>query len=75
MKINLSGLAAEILRTESIEYTDTKDVNTLLKVLQAKSMTLGSAKLFVTINEELAEGQQTFKESDEVFVFNPFAGG
>ena len=75
MKINLSGLTAEILQTESIEYTDTKDVNTLLKVLQAKSRILSSAKLYVTINEELAEERQTFKESEEVFVFNPFPGG
>ena len=75
MKISLSGLAAEILQTESVEYTDTKDVKTLLKVLQAKSKILGSAKLYVTINEDLADKKQTFKESDEVFVFNPFAGG
>lgn len=75
MKINLSGLAAEILQTESVEYTDIKDVKTLLKSLQSKSVVLGSAKLYVTINEELADEQQTFKEGDEVFVFNPFAGG
>ena len=75
MKISLSGLAAEILQTENIEYTDTRDVKTLLKVLQAKSKTLGSSKLYVTIKEDLVDEKQTFKESDEVFVFNPFAGG
>jgi len=75
MKINLSGLSAEILQTESIDYTDTKDVKTLLNILRSKSDILDSAKLYVTVNEELVDENQSFNDNDKVLVFNPFAGG
>lgn len=75
MKIKLSGLAAEMIHTEIIEYSGFKDVKTLLQYLYSNSDGYSNIKLFVSINEKLADEKQVFTENDSVFVFSPFSGG
>jgi len=75
MIIKLSGLAAEMIHTESIEYSGSKDVKTLVQYLYSKSEVYSNIKLFVSINEELANEKQIFTEEDFVLVFTPFSGG
>jgi len=75
MIIKLSGLAAEMIHNESIEYSGSKDVKTLLQFLHSKADVYSNIKLFVSINEELANEKQIFTEEDVVFVFTPFSGG
>lgn len=75
MIIKLSGLAAEMIHNESIEYSGSKDVKTLLQFLQSQSDVYSNMKLFVSVNEELADEKQVFSEDDTVFVFSPFSGG
>ncbi|MCF8379876.1 MAG: MoaD/ThiS family protein [Bacteroidales bacterium] len=75
MRIKLSGIAAEILKTNSIDYSDSREVKTLLESIQSKSEILRKAKIYVSINGELASNEQSFGEKDKVLVFNPFTGG
>ena len=75
MIIKLSGLAVEMIHAESIEYSGSKDVNSLLQFLKSKSDVYSNIKLFVSINEELADEKKNFTEDDTILVFTPFSGG
>ena len=75
MKIKLSGLAAEKLKSEKMDYSGIKDVENLLKSLSKQYPELEKIQLYVSVNEDLASENLTFKEADEVLVFNAFSGG
>lgn len=75
MKIKLSGLAAEKLKAEFIDYGGIKNAKNLLNYLSKQDEELNKIKLFVSVNENLVSEEKDFLESDEVFVFNAFAGG
>ena len=75
MKIQLSGLAAEKLKLETLDYSGIKDVENLLKDLSKQNSELEKKQLYVSVNEDLASENLAFNEADEVLVFNVFAGG
>ncbi len=75
MKIKLSGLAAEKLKAEFIDYNGKKDAKNLLDYLSKQDSNLKKIKLFVSVNENLISEEINFLDTDEVFVFNAFAGG
>ena len=75
MKIKLSGLAAEILKAETIDYNGKKDAKNLIDHLSKQDADLKKIQLFISVNENLISEEKGFSESDEVFVFNAFAGG
>ncbi len=75
MKIKLSGQAAEILKAETIDYNGKKDAKNLIDYLSKQDADLKKIQLFISVNENLVSKEKAFSESDEILVFNAFAGG
>ena len=75
MKIKLSGQTAEILKAEIIDYNGKKDAKNLIDHLSKQDTDLKKIQLFISVNENLVSEEGEFSESDEILVFNAFAGG
>ncbi|MFW5821621.1 MAG: MoaD/ThiS family protein [Bacteroidota bacterium] len=76
MKIQLSGISAEVFNSEYLE-TERKlnRVSDLKKYLLSKKPELSSSDTRVSINSILAEEGSELKDEDIILVFHPYAGG
>jgi molybdopterin converting factor small subunit len=77
MKLNviLTGLSSELLKGNHIEFRDIASVGDLKKELLKKIPALSRYSFQISVNGLLADDSLVLADSDEIVVFNPFAGG
>lgn len=76
MKIGLTGITAQLLKTTELDYQGVKTKAGLLKELYAREPALANYLIQLSVNETIAtKDNVSFKESDKVLIFSAFAGG
>jgi molybdopterin converting factor small subunit len=77
MKINiqLSGIAAELINQTQINIEKPASLKNLHKELVKMNAGLEKYSIYFSVNGQKESLEYKLKDSDEVLVFNPFAGG
>lgn len=76
MLVKLSGIVADTLKKRNIEYNGKNNRVSLLNEIKKMDQTLSEFSLDLAINSELSvNDDDSFEDTDDLLIFNAFAGG
>ena len=75
MKIQLTGVTADLLKTDSLEIESGSTVGEIKQILTEKYPDLKKYIIQLAVNSSYASNEQVIESSDQVMVFSPYSGG
>jgi hypothetical protein len=77
MKLNviITGLSSELFEDNEVEFRDIASVGNLKKELLKRIPAISGYSFQISVNGLLADDSLVLTVTDEIIVFNPYAGG